>query len=241
MTRNQFFSTLLGLYLTPLLGKNSLEKYSAARLLGQETLVQYSPSIPLSKAAGKAFVKMQKAALKAGITLEIVSGYRSYERQTQIWNRKYKANHDAGLSPIENIQKIIEYSTLPGTSRHHWGCDVDLIDGSKPKNGDVLLTEKFHGEGPYAFMRKWMDEHAAQFGFIRPYTEDPHRSGFFYEPWHYSYAPESIPMLEDYLQLPLETLLKTEKLEGKDYLTLDFITTYREERVLGISPLLKSN
>jgi hypothetical protein len=48
-------------------------------------------------------------------------------------------------------------------------------------------------------------------------------------------------MLEDYLQLPLETLLKTEKLEGKDYLTLDFITTYREERVLGISPLLKSN
>lgn len=116
-----------------------------------------------------------------------------------------------------------------------------MIDGSKPKNGDVLLTEKFHGEGPYAFMRKWMDEHAAHFGFIRPYTEDPHRTGFFYEPWHYSYAPESIPMLEDYLQLPLETLLKTEKLEGKDYLTLDFITTYREERVLGISPLLKSN
>ena len=63
MTRNQFFSTLLGLYLTPLLGKNSREKYSAARLLGQETLVQYSPSIPLSKAAGKAFVKMQKAGL----------------------------------------------------------------------------------------------------------------------------------------------------------------------------------
>ncbi len=240
MTRQQFLATFSGLYLTQLLGKNTREKYSAARLLGQEKLLQYSISIPLSKNAGKAFVKMQKAALKEGISLEIVSGYRSYDRQQQIWNRKFIINQAAGLSPIENIQKIIEYSTLPGTSRHHWGCDADLIDGSKSKNGDVLLSEKFHGEGPYTEMRIWMDEYAAKFGFIRPYTNDPNRTGFLYEPWHFSYAPESIPMLEDYLQLPLDILLKTDGLEGKSNLTLDFINQYRLERILGINPLLKS-
>jgi LAS superfamily LD-carboxypeptidase LdcB len=81
--------------------------------------------------AGKAFEEMQKEARKAGIELEIVSAYRSYERQQRIWNRKYTSNAKQGLSPEKNIQKIIEYSTLPGTSRHHWGTDVDLIDGSK--------------------------------------------------------------------------------------------------------------
>ncbi len=69
----------------------------------------------------QAFEKMKKAALLVGIDIKVVSGFRSYERQRAIWNGKYKANRQAGLSPEENIQKIIEYSTLPGTSRHHWG------------------------------------------------------------------------------------------------------------------------
>ena len=31
------------------------------------------------------------------------------------------------------IDKIIEYSTLPGTSRHHWGTDIDIIDAGPPE------------------------------------------------------------------------------------------------------------
>jgi LAS superfamily LD-carboxypeptidase LdcB len=189
--------------------------------------------------AGKAFEEMQKEARKAGIELEIVSAYRSYERQQRIWNRKYTSNAKQGLSPEKNIQKIIEYSTLPGTSRHHWGTDVDLIDGSKPQNGDVLLTEKFHDQGPYAPMRKWMDENANKFGFIRPYTQDPKRKGFYYEPWHYSYAPLSIPMLNAYLKLDLNRLLIPESLEGSSSVTPEFLSRYITEHVLGIAPILK--
>ena len=41
------------------------------------------------------------------------------------------------------IDKIIEYSTLPGTSRHHWGTDIDIIDAEPPEEGDVLLPKNF--------------------------------------------------------------------------------------------------
>lgn len=213
--------------------------FSEETLLGQSLPNLYSASIPLLPEAGKAFEEMQKEARKAGIELEIVSAYRSYERQQRIWNRKYTSNAKQGLSPEKNIQKIIEYSTLPGTSRHHWGTDVDLIDGSKPQNGDVLLTEKFHDQGPYAPMRKWMDENANKFGFIRPYTQDPKRKGFYYEPWHYSYAPLSIPMLNAYLKLDLNRLLIPESLEGSSSVTPEFLSHYITEHVLGIAPILK--
>ena len=101
---------------------------------------------------------MKIAALNAGHDIEIVSAYRSYNRQRDIWNRKYLSNEIKGFSPVENINKIIEYSTLPGTSRHHWGTDIDIIDGSVTKDGDVFLTEKFHGDVPYSELRVWLEE-----------------------------------------------------------------------------------
>ena len=131
------------------------------------------------------------------------------------------------------------HQRLRAVASVHWGTDVDLIDGSKPQNGDVLLTEKFHGQGPYAPMRKWMDENASKFGFILPYTQDPKRKGFYYEPWHYSYAPLSIPMLNAYLKLDLNLLLIPESLEGSSSVTPEFLSRYITEHVLSIAPILK--
>jgi len=66
--------------------------FSQETLLGQSLPNLYSASIPLLPEVGKAFEEMQKEARKAGIELEIVSAYRSYERQQRIWNRKYTSN-----------------------------------------------------------------------------------------------------------------------------------------------------
>ena len=241
MNRRNFLFTSFGLASTPFWA-NSLPKnpYSTEMLLGMGELPLYKKSIPLAKKAGKAFEKMQKAAKKEGVVLEIVSGYRSYDRQKAIWNRKYKANETAGLSPEQNIKKIIEYSTLPGTSRHHWGTDVDIVDGSKPKVGDVLVAEKFHNKGPYIQLKKWMDQHAKKFGFYLPYTQNPNRKGFYYEPWHYSYAPLSISLLKSYTSLDLNKVLITEGLEGSAHLNFEFITTYYKENILGIAAELKN-
>lgn len=224
---------------TTLLIAQKVSSFSSSTLMGKTHLEFYSEEIPLLKEAGEAFQKMQIAARKDGIEIEIVSAYRSYERQKGIWNRKYSSNAKKGLNPQQNIKKIIEYSTLPGTSRHHWGTDVDIIDANQPSSGDVLLTEKFHRKGPYAPLRKWMDKHAATYGFIRPYTQDPKRKGFYYEPWHYSYAPLSVPMLKAYLKLNINSLLDSKSLEGNDYITPEFLSLYIDENILGIDPRLK--
>lgn len=231
------FLALISLYVFP---QNNLNRSNSNdMLLGMSELTLYNDSIPLTLKAGKAFVKMQKAAKKDGILLQIVSGYRSYDRQKSIWNRKFKTNKANGLSPEENIQKIIEYSTLPGTSRHHWGTEIDLIDGSKKREGDVLVAEKFHGNGPYVRMKEWMDLNAAKYGFYLPYTQNPDRPGFYYEPWHYSYAPLSIPLLKSYVKMDLNKVLITDGLEGSTHLTSKFISTYFKENILGIAEILK--
>ena len=152
-------------------------QYNMMELLGKANPEFYNEKIPMIKEAGEAFVNMQKEALKEGIKIEIVSGFRSYNRQKQIWNRKFRFNKMNGLSPKQNLLKIIEYSTLPGTSRHHWGTDIDIIDGNKIVSGDLLLEENFHGDGPYVKLRKWMDINAKRFGFYRAYDKNSKRSG----------------------------------------------------------------
>lgn len=193
---------------------------------------------PLIKPAQKAFDQMAEAAKKENINLKIVSGYRSFERQKQIWNRKYSRNQKAGLEPINNIKKIITFSSLPGTSRHHWGTEVDLIDGSQKEEGDVLITQKFQGEGPYTSLAIWMQENASQFGFYLPYTNDKKRKGFSFEPWHYSFAPVSIDMLKAYLKLDLISFLQASEVLGKEVFNIDFISIYIEEYIKGINPVL---
>ena len=214
-------------------------QYNTMELLGKANPEFYNKKIPIIKEAGEAFVNMKKEALKDGIKIEIVSGFRSYNRQKQIWNRKFRINKMNGLSPQQNILKIIEYSTLPGTSRHHWGTDIDIIDGNKTVSGDVLLEENFHSDGPYVKLRKWMDINAKRFGFYRPYDNNPKRKGFEYEPWHYSYAPIAIPMLKAYVKLKFKDQIVQKDLEGYQYLNHKFLVKYKKEHVLGISNKLK--
>ena len=230
--------TYLFIVLTSLTFLNQT-RFKKEDLLGQGKLNFYDQSIKLIPEAGKAFVAMREAALEEGIEIEIVSAYRSYERQKFIWNRKFYSNAEKGISLKENINKIIEYSTLPGTSRHHWGTDIDIIDGKKPKEGDLLLEEKFHENGPYVKLREWMEKNANRYGFYLPYTDSPKREGFNYEPWHYSFAPLSIPMLEEYLKLDLINLLTPNDLSGKSCIDEKFLESYINENVLGINPKLK--
>ena len=123
-------------------------QYNEMELLGKVIPEFYNEKIPLIKKAGKAFMNMQKEALKEGIKIEIVSGFRSYNRQKEIWNRKFKLNKMNGLKPKQNLLKIIEYSTLPGTSRHHWGTDNDVVEANKimvhmlnSENGWILMLK----------------------------------------------------------------------------------------------------
>ena len=101
------------------------------------------------------------------------------------------------------------------------------------------MEENFHGDGPYVKLKEWMDINAEKFGFCRPYNNNSKRKGFKYEPWHYSYAPIAIPMLEAYNKLNLNNLLVQKDLKGYQHLNKEFLIKYKKEYILGISKCLK--
>ncbi|MBC9795947.1 M15 family metallopeptidase [Sinomicrobium weinanense] len=213
-------------------------RYSYDDLIGKGNPELFGKGINLRKEAYEAFVEMRQAAAKEKLDIKIVSSYRDFYRQKAIWERKYKQYTKNGSTPEQAIQKIIEYSTIPGTSRHHWATDIDIIDGGATYSGDVLVPEKFHGNGPFRPLRQWLDENVNKYGFYMVYTDKPDRKGFKYEPWHYSYAPVSVPMLRAYKKLDVKEIITQEKVAGATHFTDDFIAMYRNENILDINPEL---
>lgn len=200
-----------------------------------------NPNNALENDAQKALEKMQKAALKDGIKIKLVSGYRSFNRQREIWNRKYDKYAAQGLKPDAIFDKIVEYSTVPGTSRHHWGTDMDLIDGAVKVSGDVLVPDKFHGKGAFCKFKEWMEKHAGEHDFEMVYTLSEQRTGFKYEPWHYSYAPLSRKRYNDYLtQVDLLKFLRAQNIKGMDKISDARLLRYLDEHIKGVNPILKN-
>ncbi|MEJ2585839.1 MAG: M15 family metallopeptidase [Robiginitalea sp.] len=210
--------------------------FTLEELTGRSDPELFGEGINLLKEAHDAFLEMKKAAYQDGIDIKVVSSYRSYERQRAIFERKYIAYTEEGTEPLNAIDRIVEYSTIPGTSRHHWGTDADLIDASKPSSGDVLVPEKFEEGGPFADFKKWMDTHSEAYGFYLVYTDNPRRRGFKYEPWHYSYAPLSIPMLAAFRKMNILRILEKDDFLGSEHLTTGFIRNYITDNILDINP-----
>jgi LAS superfamily LD-carboxypeptidase LdcB len=213
--------------------------YSTEELMGKADIALFGEGINLKEEAYESFLEMKKAAYSDGIDIKMVSSYRDFYRQEAIWERKYiRFTEDDGMEPLPAIDKIIEYSTIPGTSRHHWGTDIDIIDGYPEASGDVLVPDKFGKGGPFENFKLWMDENSEKFGFYLVYTNEPKRRGFKYEPWHYSYAPISIPMLTAYRKLNILRLLQEEEFYGSEHFTTGFIKTYIQDNILDINPAL---
>lgn len=155
------------------------------------------------------FLKLQQAAQQDGFDLQIISAFRDYERQLKIWNAKARGERlllddqertldFASLSPSQIVFAILRWSALPGSSRHHWGTDIDVFDGNKQKAEEVkLVPSECIGNGPASPLHEWLDERIATnnaFGFFRPYKND--LGGVSPERWHLSYYPISRRMID---------------------------------------------
>ena len=77
---------------------------------------------------------------------------------------------------------------MPGSSRHHWGTDIDLNDLNNPS---------FEAGGKYQKVYEWLSAHAHEYGFCQPYTAG-RAHGYQEEKWHWSFSPLSKPFLEEY-------------------------------------------
>ncbi|MEP6546265.1 MAG: M15 family metallopeptidase [Gammaproteobacteria bacterium] len=146
------------------------------------------------------FLNLRRAAAADGFDLEPQSSFRDFSRQLTIWNGKFSGQRpmsDATGRPVdvsrlsapERVDAILLWSALPGASRHHWGTDVDVIDGcaAAPDYRVQLTPEEFAPGGPFARLSEWLEKNSARFGFFRPFRGV--RSGVQPEPWHLSFAP----------------------------------------------------
>ncbi|GAA0756225.1 M15 family metallopeptidase [Psychroflexus lacisalsi] len=221
-----------------LVGLLELENIKTENLLGISQSHLKSDTILLEEDTYEAFLKMKSKALEDGIDLKIASGYRSFKHQKAIWERKFNQLIKTNNS-TKAISQIITYSSIPGTSRHHWGTDVDLIDGSvNLPDGDLLLEQNYHGYAPFSKMRSWMEDHANKFGFELVYTQNKNRSGFNYEPWHYSFAPKSRSFLKFQLRENYKRAWDNLEFDGKSEMTKKFMDTYFNNYGAGINPSL---
>ncbi len=192
----------------------------------------------LRKEANEAFLDMRYEAEKSDILIEVVSSYRNYEHQRRIWERKFSQYISNGLSPLKSINKIIEYSTIPGTSRHHWGTEIDIVDGNFMNTPNLLSVFNFNNGQPFYNLKIWLEEHAKTFDYYIVYTDEKDRKGFKYEPWHYSFRPLSCDYLKQYRDLDLFEIFKKENFEGAQHITESFMQQYFKENILDINPEL---
>lgn len=172
-----------------LLGKVSPE--------GHPLFVEVCPSVSnepgkfMHRDAYSAFLKMHEAAAADGVNLVIVSAMRSFNQQKRIWNDKWNGrveladnvNASTIQDPFERALEILRFSAMPGTSRHHWGTDIDL------NSVEPAFFQIPNGQTIYA----WLKNNAARFGFCQPYSPkgDSRWGGYEEEPWHWSYKPVS--------------------------------------------------
>ena len=186
------------------------------------------------------FKQMQNDAKKEGVEIEIVSGYRSYQKQKNIWNNKYNKNFKKGILGTKNINRIIQYSTLPGTSRHHWGTDIDVIDKRFTPKGDLLIEKNYSENGVYSQLYRWMKKNSKNYGFYLVYDDSPKRKGFKFEPWHYSYKPLSVMFLKRYIESNIIfKITQDSSLLGRKFINNSFLESYLKENLLEISKDLK--
>lgn len=126
-----------------------------------------------------------------GEYLVSVSGYRSYQTQASIYQRK--------LKKVGSQKKADEYVARPGASEHQLGLAMDL--GWDDYQG---CSNKF----PRSKAGAWCTENCWKYGFILRYQagwEDV--TGYKTEEWHFRYVGKENAARIYQNQMPLEEYL----------------------------------
>lgn len=145
--------------------------------------------------------EMISDAQKAGITLRLISAYRSVEYQQKIFDNDVQRYISQGMTEEEAKAKTALNIAMPGKSEHNLGLAADIADDSW--QGEI--TEEF--ENTEAFT--WLYENCWKYGFILRYPKGKEAiTEFVYEPWHYRFVGkyhakrimESGLSLEEYME-----------------------------------------
>jgi len=150
-----------------------------------------------------AFSALQHEAQHEKIDLQIASGFRSFDRQLSIWNRKLSGELPVlgergevldvtAMDEYSRVLAVLRWSALPGASRHHWGTDIDGYDAAAMPEGYRLQLTQEEARTLFYCLHDWLDRRIASgsaHNFYRPYDRDG--GGIAPEPWHVSFSPSA--------------------------------------------------
>ena len=110
----------------------------------------------------------------------IISSFRSVEYQEGLFENRIQRFQNEGYSREEAEKLAASVVARPGTSEHHTGLAVDIID---TRSWDLTeIQETLPGQ-------QWLMANSWRYGFILRYPKDTIEStGIIYEPWHYRYV-----------------------------------------------------
>jgi D-alanyl-D-alanine carboxypeptidase len=128
----------------------------------------------LTPDAAAAWHTLRDEAGQDGIKLEIISAFRSFDRQVEIIRRK--------LSEGLSIEAILTEVAPPGFSEHHTGRAADV---NTP--GCEAFEEAFEQTAAFG----WLQANARRFGFFLSYPRG-NACGYVFEPWHWCYRQDAV-------------------------------------------------
>ena len=106
-----------------------------------------------------------------GLSVFLSSGYRGYEEQQYLFNRKVEQYGEEQAATIVS---------RPGTSEHQTGLACDITDEYYELKNESLENTALY---------QWMSRHCQEYGFIVRYPKDKEEiTGIIYEPWHFRYV-----------------------------------------------------
>ena len=135
-------------------------------------LILFSPGIYVHKEIYKNFKEMQFMAAQRGISLQLLSGYRSIDLQRDIF---YENKSIRNQTAVERSM----VSAPPGYSEHSTGYAIDVGDGNYP---NTHFEVEFEQTPAFKFMQRF----ATKYHFVLSFPPN-NKQGVTYEPWHWRF------------------------------------------------------
>ena len=130
----------------------------------------------LQAEANKQAKQLIEDAKKDQVTLKVISGYRSYQTQKNLYASYVSKDGQAAAD---------SYSARAGHSEHQTGLAADLGNASGACDLKICFETTAGG--------KWLAAHVYEYGFIISYAKGKEAlTGYQFEPWHIRYIGKEL-------------------------------------------------
>ena len=127
---------------------------------------------------------MLRDARAEGLSPMICSSYRTWERQTTLFEKQVEKQQATGLSYEDAYEKAKTVVAYPGTSEHQTGLTADIVATSHQLLDDSQADTA---------EQQWLMANCCKYGFILRYPlGKSEETGIIYEPWHYRYVGHEV-------------------------------------------------